>query len=58
MTSSSGSPRPATTKYDLEASAAIDAHFGAALTFDYYPETHGRNGIFDEGTGVPSRTDW
>lgn len=36
-------------------SAAVDAHFGAAKTFDYYKNVHGRNGIFDNGTGVPSR---
>jgi Zn-dependent metalloprotease len=38
------------------ASAAVDAHFGAAETFDYYKNTHGRNGIFGNGAGVPSRT--
>ncbi|MET3421969.1 Zn-dependent metalloprotease [Actinoplanes tereljensis] len=37
------------------ASAAIDAHFGAATTFDYFTNVHGRNGIFGNGTGVPSR---
>ncbi|MCI4063047.1 M4 family metallopeptidase [Micromonospora sp. R77] len=36
-------------------SAAVDAHFGAAETFDYYKNVHGRNGIFGNGTGVPSR---
>ena len=36
-------------------SAAVDAHFGAAVTFDYYKNVHGRNGIFGNGTGVPSR---
>ncbi|MFC0008035.1 M4 family metallopeptidase [Micromonospora siamensis] len=36
-------------------SAAVDAHFGAAKTFDYYKNVHGRNGIFGNGTGVPSR---
>jgi Zn-dependent metalloprotease len=35
--------------------AAVDAHFGATKTFDYYKNTHGRNGIFGDGTGVPSR---
>ena len=38
------------------ASAGVDAHFGAAETFDYYKNTHGRNGIFGNGAGVPSRT--
>ncbi|WP_308121247.1 M4 family metallopeptidase [Paractinoplanes bogorensis] len=36
-------------------SAAVDAHFGAAVTFDYFKEVHGRNGIFGDGRGVPSR---
>ncbi|MDZ5441304.1 M4 family metallopeptidase [Micromonospora sp. 4G57] len=36
-------------------SAGVDAHFGAAKTFDYYKNVHGRNGIFGNGTGVPSR---
>ncbi|AGL17216.1 M4 family metallopeptidase [Actinoplanes sp. N902-109] len=37
------------------ASAAVDAHFGAAITFDYFKNVHGRNGIFGTGAGVPSR---
>ncbi|MDX6248605.1 MAG: zinc metalloprotease ZmpA [Kribbellaceae bacterium] len=37
------------------ATAAVDAHYGAATTFDYYKNTHGRNGIFNDGKGVPSR---
>jgi len=36
-------------------SAGVDAHFGAAKTFDYYKNTFGRNGIFGNGQGVPSR---
>ncbi|GHJ46878.1 zinc metalloprotease [Catellatospora sp. TT07R-123] len=36
-------------------SAGVDAHFGAAKTFDYYKNVHGRNGIFGTGVGVPSR---
>ncbi|MFY1625329.1 M4 family metallopeptidase [Micromonospora sp. WMMD723] len=36
-------------------SAAVDAHFGAAKTFDYFKNVHGRNGIFGNGAGVPSR---
>ncbi|MFC4070165.1 M4 family metallopeptidase [Actinoplanes subglobosus] len=36
-------------------SAAVDAHFGAAATFDYFKNVHGRNGIFGDGRGVPSR---
>jgi Zn-dependent metalloprotease len=35
--------------------AAVDAAFGAAKTYDYYKTTHGRNGIFGTGAGVPSR---
>jgi Zn-dependent metalloprotease len=38
------------------ASVGADAHYGAAETFDYYKSVHGRNGIFDDGKGVPSRT--
>ncbi|MGW7685911.1 M4 family metallopeptidase [Kribbella sp. NPDC054772] len=37
------------------ATAAVDAHYGAATTFDYYKFVHGRNGIFGDGKGVPSR---
>ncbi len=37
------------------ASAAVDAHYGAAKTFDYFKLNHGRNGIFNDGKGVPSR---
>ncbi|RIV39358.1 M4 family metallopeptidase [Micromonospora radicis] len=36
-------------------SAAVDAHYGAATTFDYFLNVHGRNGIFGNGAGVPSR---
>ncbi|GIH03108.1 zinc metalloprotease [Rhizocola hellebori] len=36
-------------------SAGVDAHFGAAMTFDYYKNVHARNGIFGNGTGAPSR---
>jgi Zn-dependent metalloprotease len=36
-------------------SAAVDAHYGAALTFDYFKNVHNRNGIFGNGAGVPSR---
>jgi len=36
-------------------SAAVDAHYGAAVTFDYFKNTFGRNGIFGNGAGVPSR---
>lgn len=38
------------------ASAGVDAHYGAAETFDYYKNVQGRNGIFGNGQGVPSRT--
>lgn len=41
--------------YTDRASAAVDVHFGAAKTFDYFKNVHGRNGIFGNGTGVPSR---
>ncbi|MEI5673643.1 MULTISPECIES: M4 family metallopeptidase [unclassified Nocardioides] len=36
-------------------SAAVDAHYGGAKTFDYFKLVHGRNGIFGNGTGAPSR---
>lgn len=35
--------------------AGVDAHFGAAKTYDYFKNVHGRNGIFGDGRGVPSR---
>lgn len=36
-------------------SAAVDAHYGGAVTFDYFKNVHGRNGIFGTGAGAPSR---
>jgi Zn-dependent metalloprotease len=36
-------------------SAAVDAHYGAAETYDYFKSVHGRNGIFGNGAGVKSR---
>jgi Zn-dependent metalloprotease len=36
-------------------SAAVDAHYGAAKTYDYYNTTFGRKGVFNNGTGLPSR---
>jgi Zn-dependent metalloprotease len=36
-------------------SAAADAHYGAALTWDYYKNVHGRSGIRGDGTGAYSR---
>ena len=35
--------------------AAVDAHFGSAKTFDYFKSTFGRNGVFGNGKGVQSR---
>jgi Zn-dependent metalloprotease len=37
------------------ATAGVDAHYGAALTFDYFKNKHKRNGIFHDGQGVKSR---
>jgi zinc metalloprotease ZmpA len=37
------------------ASAGVDAHYGAALTYDYFTQTHNWNGVFGDGSGVPSR---
>ena len=34
--------------------AGVDAHYGAAKTFDYYKNVHGRNGI--NGSGGPGTT--
>lgn len=42
------------TKLD-RATAAVDAHFGAALTWDFYSENFGRKGIDNKGTGALSR---
>jgi Zn-dependent metalloprotease len=36
-------------------SAGVDAHYGAAMTFDYFKNVHGRDGIFNNGRGVTSR---
>ena len=35
--------------------AAVDAAFGGALTWDYYLDVHGRNGIGNDGKGANSR---
>jgi len=37
------------------ASAAVDAHYGVQLTFDYYKNIHGRNGIANDGKGSLNR---
>ena len=37
------------------ASAAADAHYGIASTWDYYKNVHGRNGIDNAGTGALSK---
>ncbi len=37
------------------ATAAADAHFGVATTFDYYKNVLGRNGIANDGKGALSR---
>jgi zinc metalloprotease ZmpA len=36
-------------------SAAVDAHYGSATTYDYFDQVLGRAGIFGDGTGAPSR---
>jgi len=38
----------------LVASEASDAHYGVGLTWDYYKNTFGRNGIYNDGVGVKS----
>ncbi|MFF5287250.1 M4 family metallopeptidase [Streptomyces sp. NPDC013171] len=35
--------------------AGVDAAYGAQLTWDYYQDVHGRNGIKDDGVGAYSR---
>ncbi|MET9443111.1 M4 family metallopeptidase [Streptomyces sp. NPDC006610] len=42
------------TPSNLE-SAAADAHYGAALTWDYYKNVHGRSGIRGDGVAAYSR---
>ena len=36
-------------------SVAVDAQYGTAKTWDYYKETHGRNGIANDGKGAFNR---
>ncbi|MER5307731.1 M4 family metallopeptidase [Streptomyces sp. NPDC002773] len=35
--------------------AAVDAHYGAQLTWDYFKNVHGRNGIRNDGVAARSR---
>ncbi|MCC5073266.1 M4 family metallopeptidase [Xanthomonas campestris] len=35
--------------------AAVDAHYGVALTWDYYRTAHARSGIANDGAGARSR---
>ncbi|WP_351223247.1 M4 family metallopeptidase [Streptomyces sp. NPDC002133] len=42
------------TPQNLE-TAGADAHYGAALTWDYYKNVHGRSGIRGDGVGAYSR---
>ncbi|MFD8379701.1 M4 family metallopeptidase [Streptomyces sp. NPDC059679] len=44
-----------TGKPDDAQTAAVDAHYGAALTWDYYKNVHGRDGIAGDGKGAYSR---
>ncbi len=37
------------------ATVAADAQYGVALTWDYYKQVHGRNGIANDGKGAVSR---
>ncbi|KQY57720.1 peptidase [Nocardioides sp. Root151] len=41
--------------YTDRASAAVDAIYGATKTFNYYSTQLGRNGIWNDGRGAPSR---
>ncbi|MEU3980493.1 M4 family metallopeptidase [Streptomyces sp. NPDC026672] len=40
---------------DDDQTAAVDVHYGVALTWDYYKAEHGRNGIRNDGVGSYSR---
>ncbi|MFJ9636166.1 M4 family metallopeptidase [Streptomyces sp. NPDC101178] len=42
------------TPQNLE-TAGADAHYGAALTWDYFKNVHGRNGLRGDGVGAYSR---
>ncbi|MGW1793555.1 M4 family metallopeptidase [Streptomyces tubercidicus] len=44
-----------TGKPDNPQTAAVDAHYGAAVTWDYYKKVHGRSGIKGDGKGASSR---
>ncbi|WP_374212122.1 M4 family metallopeptidase [Streptomyces sp. PSAA01] len=44
-----------TGKPDDPQTAAVDAHYGAAATWDYYKNVHGRDGIAGDGKGAYSR---
>lgn len=37
------------------ATVAVDAQYGIAMTWDYYKNVHGRNGIANDGVGAQSR---
>jgi Zn-dependent metalloprotease len=37
------------------ASAGVDAHYGAGMTFNYFKNVQGRNGIWNTGVGARSR---
>jgi Zn-dependent metalloprotease len=37
------------------ATVAVDAHYGAAMTWDYFKNVHGRLGIANDGRGASSR---
>lgn len=38
-----------------QATAGVDAHYGAGQTWDYYKDVHGREGIAGDGKGAVSR---
>ncbi|WP_218053952.1 M4 family metallopeptidase [Streptomyces rhizosphaericus] len=44
-----------TGKPDDPQTAAVDAHYGAAATWDYYKNVHNRDGIAGDGKGAYSR---
>jgi zinc metalloprotease ZmpA len=42
-------------KLTNSATVAADAHYGVSMTWDYYKDIHGRNGIANDGKGALSR---
>ena len=58
MTGSNGTSLPGSyvtdTDNSFSASAAVDAHYGAVTTFDYYKDTHGRSSYDGDNAAITS----